>query len=164
MKTKGVFWRYPRKISLLKDLREGYPRASLLRKPMKTGGELGITSKISLLKDLAGDTSSEYWPLVNPFPRKPRVVKDLKSHCCYQTANANLTYISRLGSIESREKWPLGRPKVMGSLSTLRFFPNLGKLQVVVLGERFAIEPFVISCGTDRSTDFWGCVCTVDCA
>jgi hypothetical protein len=55
MKTKVVFWRYPRKISLLKDLREGYPAASLLRKSMKTGDELEIPSKISLLKDLAED-------------------------------------------------------------------------------------------------------------
>jgi hypothetical protein len=54
MKTKALFWRYPRKISLLKDLGRGYPRASLLRKSMKTGSKLGIPSKISLLKDLAG--------------------------------------------------------------------------------------------------------------
>jgi hypothetical protein len=56
MKTKGEFWRYPRKISLLKDLREGYPHVSLLPKSMKTVGELEIPSKISLLEDLAGDT------------------------------------------------------------------------------------------------------------
>jgi hypothetical protein len=56
MKTKGVFWRYPGKISLLKDLREGYPGASVLHKSMKTSGEWEIPSKISLLKDLAEDT------------------------------------------------------------------------------------------------------------
>jgi hypothetical protein len=131
---------------------------------MKTGHQLGYPCKISLLKDLAGDSLSVYWPLVKPFPGKPRIVKELKSHCCYQTANANVTYVSRLGSIESRGKWSLGRPKAMGSFSTLRFFPNPGKLQVVVLGERFAIEPFVVSWGTDRSTDFLECVYTVDCA
>jgi hypothetical protein len=54
MKTRALFGRYPRKISLLKDLREGYARACLLRKPMKTGGQVGIPSKISLPKDLAG--------------------------------------------------------------------------------------------------------------
>jgi hypothetical protein len=54
MKTKGVFWRYPRKISLLKDLREGYLDVFLLRKSMKTGLEFGCPSNISLLKDLAG--------------------------------------------------------------------------------------------------------------
>jgi hypothetical protein len=53
MKTQGVFWRYPRKISLLKDLQEEISRASLLHKSMKTGSELGIPFKISLLKDLA---------------------------------------------------------------------------------------------------------------
>jgi hypothetical protein len=52
MKTKALFWRYPRKISLLKDLGKGYPRASLPRKSMKTGSELEILSKISLPKDL----------------------------------------------------------------------------------------------------------------
>jgi hypothetical protein len=55
MKTQGVFWRYPRKISLLKDLQEGISRASLLHKSMKTGSGLRIPSKISLLKDLAED-------------------------------------------------------------------------------------------------------------
>ena len=58
------------------------------------------------------------------------MVKELKSHRCYQTANANVAYVSRLGSIESREKWCLGRPKAMGSLSTLRFFPNLGSYKL----------------------------------
>ena len=52
MKTKAPFWRYPRKISLLKDLRKAYPRIPLLRKSMKTGGRLGYLSNISLLKDL----------------------------------------------------------------------------------------------------------------
>jgi hypothetical protein len=55
MKTKGEFWRYPRKISLLKDLRKGYPGVFMLSKSMKTGDEFGIPSKISLLKDLAED-------------------------------------------------------------------------------------------------------------
>ena len=35
-----------------KGLREKYPKVSLLRKSMKTGSELGIPSKICLLKDL----------------------------------------------------------------------------------------------------------------
>jgi hypothetical protein len=59
MKAKELFWRYPRKISLLKDLRWGYPGASVLRKYMKTGRRLGIPSKTSLLKDLAGAVSEE---------------------------------------------------------------------------------------------------------
>jgi hypothetical protein len=63
MKTKVMSWRYPRKISLLKDLGRGYPGAYLLRKPMKTGSELEILSKISLLKDLAGDILER-----GPFP------------------------------------------------------------------------------------------------
>jgi hypothetical protein len=53
MKTKGLFSRYPRKISLLKDLRKGYPGAFQLCKLLKTEGGLEIPSKISLLKDLA---------------------------------------------------------------------------------------------------------------
>jgi hypothetical protein len=53
MKTKGLFSRYPRKISLLKDLRRGISGAFQLCKLLKTGGELEILSKISLLKDLA---------------------------------------------------------------------------------------------------------------
>jgi hypothetical protein len=52
MKTKGVFSRYPCKISLLKGLRKGI---SLLHKSMKTGSESDIPSKISLLKDLEQD-------------------------------------------------------------------------------------------------------------
>jgi hypothetical protein len=54
MKTKVLFSRYPRKISLLKDLRRGYPRAFLLCKSLKTGSRVEASSKISLLKDLAG--------------------------------------------------------------------------------------------------------------
>jgi hypothetical protein len=57
MKTKVLFSRYPRKISLLKDLRRGYPRAFLLRKSLKTRSELEIPSKISLLKGLSGALS-----------------------------------------------------------------------------------------------------------
>src|SRR5580704_12355268 len=57
MKTKVLLLRYPRKISLLKDLRRGYPRAFLLRKSLKTGSRVGASSKISLLKDLAGALS-----------------------------------------------------------------------------------------------------------
>jgi hypothetical protein len=54
MKTKALFWRYPRKISLLKDLGKGGILSFLLRKSMKTGSKLGIPSNISLLKGLAG--------------------------------------------------------------------------------------------------------------
>jgi hypothetical protein len=53
MKIKGLFSRYPRKISLLKDLRTGISGAFPLCKLLKTGSELGIPSEISLLKDLA---------------------------------------------------------------------------------------------------------------
>ena len=39
----------------------------------------------------------EYWPLVKTrFRGKPRIVKDLKSHCCYQTANVFVHYVSCL--------------------------------------------------------------------
>jgi hypothetical protein len=53
MKTRGLFPRYPRKISLLKDLLRGISGASQLCKLLKTDGGLEIPSKISLLKDLA---------------------------------------------------------------------------------------------------------------
>jgi hypothetical protein len=52
-KTKKQSWRYPRKISLLKDLARRISHSSLLGKYMKTGSHLGEPSKISLLKDLA---------------------------------------------------------------------------------------------------------------
>jgi hypothetical protein len=54
MKTKALLSRYPRKISLLKDLQRRYPRQMVLPKSMKTGIELEIPSKISVLKDLTG--------------------------------------------------------------------------------------------------------------
>jgi hypothetical protein len=53
MKTKGLFSRYPRKISLLKDLAEGISGVFQLCKLLKTDSGLEIPSKISLLKDLA---------------------------------------------------------------------------------------------------------------
>ena len=53
MKTRGLFPRYPRKISLLKDLAEGISGAFQLCKLLKTDSGLEIPSKISLLKDLA---------------------------------------------------------------------------------------------------------------
>src|SRR5208283_2950068 len=103
MKTKVVFWRYPRKISLLKDLREGYPRASLLRKSMKTGGDLGIPSKISLLKDLAWDTLQHVDGTRGLASRCPwgklGLSKIRRSHCCYQTANVILDYLSHLEAL-----------------------------------------------------------------
>jgi hypothetical protein len=80
MKTKGEFWRYPRKISLLKDLREGYPGVFLLSKSMKTGDEFGIPSKVSLLKDLAEDTFEAlgYSREGKRVCRETQVVKELK--------------------------------------------------------------------------------------
>jgi hypothetical protein len=60
MKTKGPFSRYPRKISVLKDLLERISPLFSYCKPMKTGSELEVPSKISLLKDLA-DAFLESW-------------------------------------------------------------------------------------------------------
>src|ERR1700693_5938187 len=55
---------------------------------MKTGSRLGITSKISLLKDLA----RAFWRKVGLEERDCaeilKLSKSRKSHCCYQTANA----------------------------------------------------------------------------
>ena len=101
MKTKALVWRYPRKISLLKDLGRGYPRPFLLRKSMKTGGELRYPSKISLLKDLAadisdGDRSAAGWK--GACARISKLSKSRKSHCRYQTANAVIIMLAALGS------------------------------------------------------------------
>jgi len=52
MKTKGLFLRYPRKISLLKDLWRGISGAFELCKLLKTDGGLEMPCKISLVKDL----------------------------------------------------------------------------------------------------------------
>ena len=54
MKTKALLSRYPRKISLLKDLTEEISPQMVLPKSMKTGIDGEIPSKISLLKDLTG--------------------------------------------------------------------------------------------------------------
>jgi hypothetical protein len=53
MKTKGLFQRYPRKISLLKDLARRHLEGKIWHKYMKTGWPWEGYSKISLLKDLA---------------------------------------------------------------------------------------------------------------
>jgi hypothetical protein len=53
MKTKALLKRYLRKLLFIKDLGDRISRSSLRCKSMKTGGELEIPSKISLLKDLA---------------------------------------------------------------------------------------------------------------
>jgi len=105
MKTKGVFWRYPRKISLLKDLRKAYPGVLLLCKSMKTGSELEIPSKISLLKDLAGDILEGDGSFSACGRRGiSKLSKSRRSHCCYQTANVNFHYVSRMGVRASRGK------------------------------------------------------------
>ena len=52
IKTNDLFLRYPRKISLLKDLAEGISGVSCPRKSMKLLGRIGYPRKISLLKDL----------------------------------------------------------------------------------------------------------------
>jgi hypothetical protein len=40
MKTKEQVWRYPSKISLLKDLREGYPGVGYLGYERHCGGQI----------------------------------------------------------------------------------------------------------------------------
>ena len=98
MKTKELFWRYPRKISLLKDLREGISRAFLLGKSMKTGGRLGVPSKISLLKDLAGTVRrlGLVFPGHRDAPAREisEIVKEPKNHRRYQTANELLSILA----------------------------------------------------------------------
>jgi hypothetical protein len=54
MKTNSLFSRYPRKISLLKDLRERDILEFLQpRKSVKTGIKFEMPSKIAILNDLA---------------------------------------------------------------------------------------------------------------
>jgi hypothetical protein len=49
MKTKEVLWRYPSKVSLLKDLQEGYPRSGYLGR--KVTRPIGVV-KLSKSKKL----------------------------------------------------------------------------------------------------------------
>ena len=87
MKTKGLFSRYPRKISLLKDLQRGIPGAFQLCKLLKTDGGLEIPSKISLLKDLA-DAFLGKFSVFGPYSWSVSIVKELELLIAvYRTAN-----------------------------------------------------------------------------
>ena len=66
MKTKGLFWRYPRKISLLKELAGAFWRAA--------GRFLAVNA---------------CWLM-------SKVVKELKNQSCYQTANVAVIMLSVL--------------------------------------------------------------------
>src|SRR5689334_6911075 len=89
MKTKGQFSRYPRKISLLKDLRRGISQAFLFCKLLKTGSELEIPSKISLLKDLAGAFSGDF-SVFGPYGSSISIVKEPELRIAvYRTANVS---------------------------------------------------------------------------
>ena len=87
MKAKDLFWRYPRKISLLKDLRRGISGAFRLCKLLKTDGGLEIPSKISLLKDLA-DGFLRKFSVFGPYGWSVSIVKEPELLIAvYRTAN-----------------------------------------------------------------------------
>jgi hypothetical protein len=92
MKTKGLFSRYPRKISLLKDLQKGISRALPLCKLLKTGSELGTPSKISLLKDLADAFGAKF----SVFGAEAGAFKFVKEpeFAVYRTANVAVYMLS----------------------------------------------------------------------
>jgi hypothetical protein len=81
MKTKVLFYRYPRKISLLKDLPRGYSGTFPLRKSMKTGSKLRYPSKNIPFKGLKRGVSEErglFLSVPGACCGKSRIVKELK--------------------------------------------------------------------------------------
>jgi hypothetical protein len=126
MKTMGEFGRYPRKISLLKDLRKGYPGAFLLSKSMKTCDEFGVPSKISLLKDLAEETFRGAGTLTcrkTRLPRNPNCQRAERLTAVIQTANVVVDYVSRLVSPASSEKWSVAGSRKRETLGALSLLP-----------------------------------------
>jgi len=94
MKTKGLFSRYPRKISFLKDLQKGISGIFQLCKLLKTGGELEIPSKISLLKDLA-DAFWGKFSVFGPYGWRVSIVKEPELLIAvYRTANVVVYMLS----------------------------------------------------------------------
>ena len=87
MKTKGLLSRYPRKISLLKDLWKGISVAFQLCKLLKTDGGLEVPSKVSLLKDVADAFLGEFG-VFGPYGWSVSIVKEPELLIAvYRTAN-----------------------------------------------------------------------------
>jgi hypothetical protein len=161
MKTKGVVRRYPRKISLLKDLREGYPGTSLLHKSMKTEGEWRYPSKISLLKDLVGGILVGWQGFSWGETRlrgKFQIVKEPKNHAVIKQLMDLLLILSVWKCARQRKLWrrrviwglperlyeawrgsqvsKIARPGApVSSLGWVQELPNPGQMVIVVFGD-----------------------------